>query len=138
MKLIETYSLEEEGYKTLFSFNSWRVAMLNFEPNLKLETISYLEAHNKTDEAFILLNGSCTLILGVMEDDKLVGFEFEKLEPNKVYNVPLGIYHSHVLDEDAKILLVEEKDTGDENSVRIYLDEELKEMMRKGWESNGL
>lgn len=138
MKLIETYSLEEKGYKKLYSFQSWRVAMLNFADDLIAENIAYVEAHNKTDEAFILLKGNCMMVLGRIEDNQIVGFDFEYLKPNNVYNIPKGVYHSHVLSHDAKLVIVEEEDTSDENSNRIYLNEKLKEEIVEGWRLNEL
>ena len=46
------------------------------------------------------------------------------MEPNKLYNVKRGIWHSHTFSEDAKVLIVENRDTTDENSPFVDLSEE--------------
>ena len=57
-----------------------------------------------------------------------------KLKRNKVYNVKKGLYHTHVLSRDAKLLIVEESNTSYDNSKRIYLDEALRLQLDKLWE----
>src|SRR5690606_19205490 len=92
----------------------------------------YVEAHNKTDEVFVLLAGSCQIILMDFNDDKLNDIEIINLEPNKIYNIPKNVHHSHVLSKDCKLLIIEQEDTCEENSHRIYLKEEhKKELIKK-------
>jgi|SRR5690554_2265472 len=134
MKLIESYEFNEPGYKKIFSYQEWRIAMLNYIDNLEIEAINYIECHNKTDEVFILLTGSCTMILL----DENQEFHFANLEPNKIYNIPKGVYHNHVLTEGSKVLIVEQEDTSDANSHRIYLDELAITKLRDGWKSREL
>ena len=129
MKIIETYEFNDPGYRKLFSYQEWRVAMLNYIDHLEIEEINYVECHNKTDEVFVLLEGTCHLI--VFKDNK---FGFTKLEKNKIYNVPLGTYHNHVLSNDAKVLIIEQEDTNDDNSSRIYLNEDERKQLVKEWE----
>ena len=112
-----------------YSYQEWRVAMLNYIDHLEIEEINYVECHNKTDEVFVLLEGTCHLI--VFKDNK---FSFTKLEKNKIYNVPLGIYHNHVLSNDAKVLIIEQEDTNDDNSSRIYLNDDVRRQLIKEWE----
>ena len=56
---------------------------------------------------------------------------FIKLEKEKSYTVPLGIWHAPIMSEDAKIFLVENKNTVESNSPRVGLTEEQIEMVRE-------
>ena len=39
-----------------------------------------------------------------------------QLEPGKIYNVKKGVWHTHTLSQDAKVLVVENRDTTYDNS----------------------
>jgi|SRR5690554_1082419 len=127
MKLIEVYEYNNNGYSKLMSYKEWRVAMLNYAEDLELENINYVEAHNETDEVFILLSGSCRMILMEFEENNLKEIEVVNLEKNKIYNIPKNIFHTHVLSKDAKLAIIEQENTDYANSTRIYLTEELKD-----------
>ncbi|MCR1808794.1 hypothetical protein [Haploplasma modicum] len=133
MSLIEIYEYNNSGYAKLMSYKEWRVAMLNFANELKIENIDYVEAHNMTDEVFVLLSGSCQMILMDFQDEQLKKIEIVNLEPNKIYNIPKNIHHSHVLSPNTKLLIIEQEDTSDHNSNRIYLTSEIKYEMQKKW-----
>jgi mannose-6-phosphate isomerase-like protein (cupin superfamily) len=74
-----------------------------------------MQRHDETDEVFVLLAGRCILFIG---DGKEEAGEIAavELEPGKVYNVKRGTWHTHTLTEDAKVLVVENRDTTVENS----------------------
>jgi len=127
MKLIEVYEYNNNGYSKLMSYKEWRVAMLNYAEDLELENINYVEAHNETDEVFILLSGSCRMILMEFEENNLKEIEVVNLEKNKIYNIPKNIFRTHVLSKDAKLAIIEQENTDYANSTRIYLTEELKD-----------
>ncbi len=128
MKPVEFYRYEEVGYQKLFSFNSWRIAILNYIEELEPQNIEYLECHKLTDEAFILLEGEAVIF--IFEDDKIVPY---KLNKNEVCNIKAGVYHTHILSEDCKLLIVEEESTSYENSHRIYINEEQRKQIEKVW-----
>lgn len=121
MKYYETFAFEGIGYQKLFHSRNWRVAMLNFIDELKMDRIGYVECHRETDEAFVLLQGRASLFFAEENAGRIERFVCLPLESGKVYKVPAGVYHSHTLSEDAKLLVVEEEDTGYHNSPRIYL-----------------
>ena len=110
---IQTYT--EKGYKPLIDFSSWRVAFLNYIDEIDPENISYLEKHLETDEVFVLLKGEGILFIGPgnENDPKITA---HRMEPQKLYNVKKGAWHNIILTEDATILLVENRDTCEENS----------------------
>lgn len=127
--MIEILEYKEPGFLELMTFQSWKVAMLNYTDELFIENICYFEAHNETDEVFVLLEGEA--IMYYLIDQQIHQL---KLERNKVYNVKQGLYHTHVLSRDAKLLIVEESNTSYDNSKRIYLDEALRLQLDKLWE----
>lgn len=121
---IELSQYQGEGYRPLVAFESWRVAVLNAEPGLRPERIKSMQRHDLTDEVFVLMAGECTLILS---DDQaapetLYGV---KMRPGIAYNVKRGVWHTHVLAEGTSVLIIENDDTGVENSPSAPLPHPL-------------
>lgn len=86
-------------------------------PNMEGRKYFLFTKHIFSDEVFVLLYGECILLLsGEEEPGNIYGV---KLEKGKVYNVPKGMWHSHVLGDNTKILVVENQDTVPENSPKI-------------------
>jgi ureidoglycolate hydrolase len=95
------------------------------------DKIAYLERHNETDEAFILLDGRCTLIF-CTSPDQPDALSFCEMEKGKVYNVKMGTWHTNLLYEGSKVLIVENLNTSKENSSYFYdLSEAQKEFILK-------
>jgi ureidoglycolate hydrolase len=113
--LIEMHEYLGEGYKPLVDFNCWRVAVLRYLDELQPDRISYFERHNETDEVFVLLQGQAVLFIGA--GDETVEEIFPQVMRHGVlYNVKRGAWHTAVLSRDATILLVENRNTANENS----------------------
>ena len=131
---IEISQYTEEGYKALVDYDRWRVAVLNYIDELEPENIDNVQKHDETDEVFVLLEGNCILITATKTEDS---FEFNtyNMEPLKLYNIKKGIYHTHTLSKDGKVLIVENRNTTDENSPKIILNkEERHKLARKIWQ----
>lgn len=127
MKLYETYDLLGIGYQKILNFQSWRIAKLNYIKELDIQNLNFIECHHETDEIFVLIQGKCDMY--ILKEDSPKAFEHFSLEPQKIYRIPKGVYHAHALSKDAQILIIEEDDTCDGNSHRIYLDaEEIKNL----------
>jgi len=47
------------------------------------------------------------------------------MQPNKTYNIKRGVFHTHTLSQDAKVLIVENQDTNDSNSPKIMIDQSI-------------
>lgn len=104
---MEIYELKGEDFKTIMTSDSWTIAMMRYSDRLSDFDITKFHRHNKTDEAFILLEGSAQL------------YEYDvphKLEKFKVYCVKRGTWHQMVLSRDATVLVVENSDTTSENT----------------------
>jgi len=128
-RLLEIRQHTGEGYLPLIDFNTWRVAILRWEQASLPENIEMMERHNQTDEVFVLLEGQATLILGD-NTTKVDDIQPQELEPCKLYNVKQSTWHTILLSRDASILIVENRDTGDENSEYCSLSKEFKEKIK--------
>ena len=126
--LLEIHEYTGEGYRPLVDYDSWRVALLNYSPELEPEQLTRMQRHNETDEIFVLLQGRCILFTGEGEAkvSRLHGCD---LKPNLIYNVKRGVWHTHTLSRDAKVLVVENRDTTYDNSPFVALDRELYETL---------
>lgn len=122
-KEIEIVEFQEEGYKPLVDFESWRVAVLKYCKDVRIENIKTMQRHLETDEIFVLLNGVCTLI-SAGTGETVEEIAITKMEQHKIYNVKKGVWHNHVLDEKGEVLIVENQNTCDDNSPIVNLNPE--------------
>ena len=104
-------------------------SILNFLPRLVPEKTTSMQKHTETDECFVLLEGKAMLVLADGEDapDQI---QAVKLRKKTIYNVPIGVWHTPIMSEDAKILWVENNHTVESNSPRPSLSEEQMTMIR--------
>ena len=115
MSEIEIFEYTGEGYNPTMNYGEWRVAIANFGEHFDEERYNYLEAHKETDEVFVLLQGKATLVVGEEQEE-------HKMEKFKIYNVRRGVWHGIVYSKDARVLIVENHNTSDENSEKYFLD----------------
>jgi cupin superfamily acireductone dioxygenase involved in methionine salvage len=112
------------------------VALINFTVDCLPEKIDRMQKHTETDEVFVLLAGRCILFLGE-GDESVMKVRAADMELFKLYNVKKGVWHSHTFSEDAKVLIVENRDTVLENSPFVGLSEtqqkEVVELTQKLW-----
>lgn len=138
--LLETHEYQGQGYQPLINSTTWRVALLNFTPNLLPNQIAEFQRHNETDEVFVLLQGRCILFLG-QGDSTVTRIFAQDMIPLTLYNIKKGIWHSHALSPDAKLLVVENADTSPLNSPHLQLSleqlEEIAELARRLWGAYG-
>ncbi len=124
-RVLEVRQYDGEGYRPLIDFGAWRVAILRWEPSMEPDKITYMERHVQTDEVFVLLYGQATLILGG-NSTQVDGIYPQKVEGCKFYNVKQNAWHTVVLSPDASILIVEENNTGEENTEYCVLSENFR------------
>ena len=120
---IEVREYTGEGYSPVIDYESWRVAILNYIDELEVPNIDNMQKHMLSDEVFVLLKGDFTLFTaGNGEEPGEI--TATKLEPYKLYNVKAGVWHTHTLDEEASVLIVENRNTCDDNSPKVILTAE--------------
>lgn len=120
---IAMYEYAQEGMQRVFENEKWMVGIKNWKPANDITGIDCLERHNETDELFVLVAGSCTLIYA-NETDEGIRFGAVKMEPQKVYNIPAALWHNTVTQKDTKMILIEDSNTSMENSDILSLNEE--------------
>jgi ureidoglycolate hydrolase len=118
-----------KGYQPLVDFGTWRVAILRWEADSMPGRIQSMERHTQTDEVFVLLAGQAALLLGGISD-VVDGVYAAELEPLKLYNVKQNVWHTVLLNKDASILIVEDRDTGSDNTEHCSLSAELKNVVK--------
>ncbi|GLS91239.1 hypothetical protein GCM10007916_23080 [Psychromonas marina] len=128
--LLEVSEFNATGYAPVVDFQAWRVAMLNYIDELDADKIDNFQCHNETDEVFVLLSGKCILFCAEVGEDNNIGEIMSwDMQPNKVYNIKRGVYHTHTLTEDAKVLIIENSDTSDDNSPKIMIDKAVNKQL---------
>ncbi len=110
MTQIEEYQHSSGGYNPFLIRDGWQVAQLNYDESSKIDNISRLDIHYKTDEAFVLLKGKAILIGATINDDA-IEYDIKDMQANITYNIPALMWHSIVLSRDAFVLIVEKDNT---------------------------
>lgn len=140
-KLLEVKEHDKEGYLPLVDYESWRVAVLNFSEDLLPENIKAMQRHNETDEVFVLLAGRCILFIGD-GDNEPVDIFAENMESFKIYNVKKSVWHAHTLSLDAKVLIIENRNTTYDNSPFCQLaaaqQKKISDMTLDLWDAQDL
>ena len=109
---IEIYEYNGKSYRSAMRFGTWQVAFLNHGKPFEEENFDKVERHNDSDEVFVLLEGKATLIVG----EELNRIE---MEPNKIYNIPEGVWHHIFTTEGTRVLIVENDDTDNTEYLSI-------------------
>ena len=118
--LLQIYISHLPGFQPLVDSDSWRVAFLNFTNNLAPNQIDEFQRHNESNELFVLLSGRCILFLG--DGVETITHIFaQDLHPFTLYCVQSQAWHTHALSPDAKLLIVENRNTSPANSPRIKI-----------------
>ena len=113
MKGLEIFEYNGVGYNPTMNYGEWRVAIANFGEHFDEERYNYLEAHKETDEVFALVSGKARLVIGKK-------FSETPLEMGRLYNVKCGVFHAFLMERDAKVIIVENHNTGRENTDYYY------------------
>lgn len=128
--VLEISQYLDVGYKPLVDFGTWRVAILRWIEGLLPERQETMERHIQTDEVFVLLEGRATLILGG-NGTEASGVYPQVMENGKLYNVKQNAWHTVLVSRDASILIVENNDTGKDNTEYCTLTPGLKQEISK-------
>lgn len=120
-KYIDVKSYLGEGYLPMIDYESWRVAILRYCEELEIQNLKTMQKHEESDEVFVLLKGNCMLFAGGDGEDiqEVSGI---LMEPLKLYNVKKGVWHTHTLDQEGTVLIVENRNTSNENSPTKQLE----------------
>lgn len=121
---ITEHSYSGSGYLPMVDFESWRVAILRYDEVLTPERMPFFERHNETDEIFVLLEGECLLFWTEEDAVSAANMKALSMKPGVIYNVTKNSWHTSFVTEGSQVLIVENKDTDDDNSDYRYLSDE--------------
>lgn len=121
---IEIKEYNEPGYAPVIDYESWRVAVLNACEELYVPNLKTMQKHTLSDEVFVLLKGECFLFTAG-GGERPGEIQATVLKPYKCYNVKKGVWHTHTLTDGSSVLIVENRNTGDDNSPTVRLTEEM-------------
>ncbi|MGF7142918.1 mannose-6-phosphate isomerase-like protein (cupin superfamily) [Anaerotaenia torta] len=133
---IEVTSYQGEGYLPMIDFGAWRVAILRYIDELEIQNLGKMQKHSETDEVFVLLEGNCTLFTGG-QGEEIGEIDAVAMEPLQLYNVKQGTWHTHTLERDTTVLIVENRDTCDDNSPEQEMNAEQVREIRRSFEEAG-
>ena len=133
MTAIEVSAYDGAGYRPVVDYGAWRVAFLNSDEAYLPEHIDFAQYHKDTDEVFVLISGDCTLIHFGADAEALSAPVAVRMRPGKMYNVKKGVWHTHALAPDTKVLIVENRETTNEKSPILPLDREMREALQCAW-----
>jgi ureidoglycolate hydrolase len=123
-EIIEVAEYHEKGYRALIEYSGWRVAVLNYIEKYAPGNIEKMDKHLETDEVFVLLSGSCKLLLAG-KDEAPNYIEGYWMEYGKIYNIRKGVWHSHILLPGSSVLVVENTGTDRKNTSEAFIEKEI-------------
>ena len=112
---MEKYLYDGEDFKAVLTTTNWKIGLLRFSERFSKPCV--LERHLKTDEAFVLLNGSADLYIKNANET----LEITPMKNGVIYNIPKGEWHHIVVSRDALVMVVENSDTSKENTERVNI-----------------
>lgn len=127
---IEVYSHTGGGYAVMMDFDAWRIGYLRHASQYLAPHIESFQRHESCDEAFVLLRGRCCLLTGG-GGENMGAITGTEMEPYRVYNIPKGVWHSHLVDKGTDVLVVENSDVTLENSPLFTLSQAQRGQIEK-------
>ena len=114
---MKIFQEQKVGYDILHKYAGWRVAFITYSDRFDKCEKNLLERHLFTDEVFILLNGKADLYAGEKG-------ERTAMKKGKAYLIEKGEWHSVTLSKNAKVVVIENVETGKENSEYLLIGEQ--------------
>ena len=99
----------DAGFRVMAEWGEWKVGILRY--NERFSRFCEMERHLLTDEVFVLVSGKATLYA----DTEAVAMEI-----GNTYTVPVGVWHHIVVSEDARVIVVENRNTSTQNTEKKY------------------
>ncbi len=125
--MIERKQYEGDGLSLVYDRGEWVIGIKNYKVANDISTLKVLEKHNMSDESFVLLGGSCTLIT---YDRKTRSVSTEAMEQGSVYTIGSGVWHTTIMKPGTKMILVERSGTNMDNSELLDLPQDIIETVQ--------
>jgi hypothetical protein len=126
--LIDIQKFDGEGYMSLVSYGTWRVAVLKYLDELQPDKIKTMERHLSTDEVFVLVKGKAQIVLGG-NDANIGALSYYPLAIGEINNIKQNTWHTIILSKDAHVIIIENDDTGKGNSQYSQIPASLQKLV---------
>jgi len=113
---VSVAGFEGEGLKRVVESGDWFVGIKNWKPANDAAHFDNMERHMQTDEVFVLLEGGCTLLVDHSPENNCSDIRCVPMEKNKVYCIHPSVWHNTITTKDAKLILMENRNTSMDNS----------------------
>ena len=113
---VSVADFEGEGLKRVVESGDWFVGIKNWKPVNDAAHFDNMERHLQTDEVFVLLEGGCTLLVDHSPENSCTDIRCIPMEKNKVYCIHPSVWHNTITTKDAKLILMENRNTCMDNS----------------------
>lgn len=129
---VSVEQFEGEGLKRVVESGDWFVGIKNWKPANDRAHFDCMERHLLTDEVFVLLEGGCTLLVDHSPENQCTDIRCLPMQKNRVYCIHPGVWHNTITTLDAKLILVENRNTSMDNSeVRVLTRDEIGALQQK-------
>lgn len=142
-KRLKAYKLQDYVWPTrgaveLFGWECWRTYLLKYTPEMLPQNIDAFMIHDKTEEAFVLLQGRCTLFIAEGDMNSFGEIHAIEMEPLTIYQLKTNTWHHHPISKDGIVFGVMSTHTDvDHNTYFRPINDrtraELLEIMRRHW-----
>jgi ureidoglycolate hydrolase len=126
--LIDIQKYDGEGYMSLVSYGTWRVAVLKYLDELQPDKIKTMERHLSTDEVFVLVKGKAQMVLGGNHAN-IGDLSYYPLAIGEINNIKQNTWHTIILSKDAHLIIIENDDTGIANSQYCQIPTSLQQLV---------
>ena len=111
---LEVVIPQEGGFSRIVDGLKWTLASIGHSQKYDERNFTALARHLRTDEAFILLDGSATLIIGT---------ELKRIamKPLAYYTVKAGTWHHVLVTPGTRVAVVENADTSKDNTETLLI-----------------
>lgn len=111
---LEVVIPQEGGFSRVVNGPKWALASIGYSEKYDEKNFTVLARHLHTDEAFILLDGTATLVIG--KELKRI-----ELRPLVYYTVKAGTWHHVLVTPGTRVAVVENSDTSKDNTETLSL-----------------
>jgi ureidoglycolate hydrolase len=126
--LIDIQKYDGEGYMSLVTSGTWRVAVLNYLDALQPDRIKTMERHLSTDEVFVLVKGRAKVVVGG-NDTGIGELSYYPMVIGEVTNIKQNTWHTIILSKNAHLIITENEDTGIANSQYCQIPTNLQQLV---------
>lgn len=126
-------TFDGEGLLWAYDNGTWMAGIKNYKPQNSIGSFGVLERHRDTDESFVLVAGTCCLL--VERPDGSFGAALMK--HGAMHTVPAGVWHATITKPGAKLAIIERSGTNMSNSEVMELDILPKAAALKAIEASG-